>query len=286
MRPRPCRAGFTLIELLVVIAIIAILIALLLPAVQKVRESANRAQCLNNLKQIGLAFHAYHDSYKRFPHANSPTFNSAFTQVLPFIEQDNVYKIYDPSKGPTDPANLNTSKLPIPIYLCPSMQPPPLLQATAYSSYPVSIGSNYAWGPEPDNGVIVRYGSGKVRIGDVGDGSSNTILAGEMGYQLKDYTFTSGPDAGKLRGGNTSWPYGYASYSFGSTLVMVNTVVHTNPAGLIGSGLHGFRSDHTGGCNFVFTDGSVRFVSDRGLTLPNYQALGTRANGEVIVGEF
>jgi prepilin-type N-terminal cleavage/methylation domain-containing protein/prepilin-type processing-associated H-X9-DG protein len=276
---RTSRTGFTLIELLVVIAIIAILLGLLLPAVQKVREAASRVQCQNNLKQLGLALHNYHDARKRFPTASTASFVSAFTQLLPYLEQDAVARRYDPNLQPTDPANFAVTQLPIPTFLCPSMQPPPTPQTTAYSSYAVCIGSTYAWGPGPDNGVIVRHPFGTVRIAAVTDGTSNTVAAGEMGFQLEDYYFTSGPQAGQLRGGNTSWPWGYASYSFGSTLVMMNTRRHAGP--LQASGLHAFRSDHPGGCSFLFADGSVRMLTDGALSLPPYQGLGTRAGGEM-----
>jgi prepilin-type N-terminal cleavage/methylation domain-containing protein/prepilin-type processing-associated H-X9-DG protein len=281
MRTRTRRA-FTLIELLLVIAIIAILIGLFVPAVQQVRAAAQRTECLNNLKQIGLATHSYHDAFKKFPTASTLAFVSAFCQILPYLEQDNVARLYDKTRAPTDPANLPVTTKPIPTYLCPSMALPETLQVTAYSSYAVCIGSNYSWGSAPDNGVIVRHTSPAVRITAVTDGSSNTVLAGEMGFQLKDYLFTSGPDAGKVRGGNTSWPWGYASYSFGSTLNMMNTKSY-GPT-LEAGGLHAFRSDHPGGCHFVFADGSVRFLHDGGLTLPLYQALGTRAGGEVVPG--
>src|SRR4051794_8904446 len=98
-RPRP--QGFTLIELLVVIAIIAVLMALLIPAVQKVRESANRTQCANNLKQIGIAVHAYHDANKLFPDNVRPAIGKSirvrwFTKLLPFLEQQTLYSAYNP----------------------------------------------------------------------------------------------------------------------------------------------------------------------------------------------
>jgi prepilin-type N-terminal cleavage/methylation domain-containing protein/prepilin-type processing-associated H-X9-DG protein len=282
------RGGFTLIELLVVIAIIAILIALLVPAVQKVREAAARTQCQNNLKQVGLALHNFHDSYKKFPTANSPAFGSAFTHILPFVEQDNIRKVYDTNVAPTSPPNNTVTNLPIAIYLCPTMllPPTPAGLSTHYASYAVCMGSNDGWAPPPDNGAIVRSNAtgsttivdGGKRITDVQDGASNTLLAGEMGFQLKDYFFTSGTYAGSPRGGNTSWAFGYTSYSIGSTRVLLNTIV---PPMSVTDRLQTFRSDHTGGCNFLLGDGSVRFIGIS-IDIATYQALGTRSGGEVL----
>ena len=186
------------------------------------------------MKQIGLAMQNFHDSYKRLPTANSPVFDSAFTHILPFVEQDNIRNVYDLNQPPTAPPNNTVTGLPINIYICPSMQPhpsPAAAYSTHYASYAVCIGSNDGWSPPPDNGAIVRSNatgsttlldSGK-RLTDLTDGTSDTFLAGEMGFQLKDYNFSSGPYAGQPRGGNTSWAFGYTSYSFGSTKVMMNT---------------------------------------------------------------
>src|SRR5262245_22541308 len=135
MRSRTLRCGFTLIELLVVIAIIAILIALLVPAVQKVREAATRVETANNLRQIGIAVHAYHDVARSLPHANSPVFVSAFTRILPYVEQDSIAKLYRRDLSPTDPINLAVTKQVIPTFVSPAMQLPPILQDTAYASF-------------------------------------------------------------------------------------------------------------------------------------------------------
>jgi prepilin-type N-terminal cleavage/methylation domain-containing protein/prepilin-type processing-associated H-X9-DG protein len=299
------RRAFTLIELLVVIAIIAILIGLLLPAVQKVREASARMSCQNNLKQIGLALHNFHDTYDRFPTANTPTFSSGFTQILPFLEQENIGRRYNLTLPPSDTsdadgdgfsnASLGASELKT--FRCPSMRTPPTPAAfPGWASYALCIGNqvNPFFGPglggNPpyDNGIIVRLtgggsggatGQSGVRMTTITDGTSNTILTGEMGFQLRDYFFTSGPFAGQLRGGNTQWVWGYASYSFGSTGWPLN-VIEGTPADRIAR-LGAFRSDHTGGANFLFGDGSVRFVRN-GLDLATYQALGTRDGGEIL----
>jgi len=287
---RTKRSGFTLIELLVVIAIIAILIGLLLPAVQKVREAANRMKCSNNLKQVGLAMHNYHDTFERFPTANSPVFGSAFTAILPFVEQDNIRRVYNDSRPPTAPPNTSVTGLPVKIYICPSMQKPPThlsAYTTHYASYGACIGSNDAWiAPAPDNGAIVRSNatgsttivSTGTRFADMTDGTSSTIMVGEMGFQLKDYMFTSGTFAGSVRGGNTSWAFGYASYSFGSTKIMLNTIAPPTSAT---DRLQSFRSDHAHGGNFLFCDGSVTFLRNS-INVDTYRALGTRDAGEVI----
>jgi prepilin-type N-terminal cleavage/methylation domain-containing protein/prepilin-type processing-associated H-X9-DG protein len=289
MQMRFTRRGFTLVELLVVIAIIGVLVALLLPAVQAAREAARRMQCKNSLRQIGIAMHNHHDTFGALPPANSPTFGSSFTLILPFIEQDNIRSVYDPSLSPTVAPNNTVTKLPIKILLCPSMAPPPAppeAYSTHYASYAACIGTTNAWGSPPDDGVIVRTNATgnpvavdqAKRLADITDGTSNTFLVGEMGYQLKDYTFTSGAYAGSPRGGNTAWAFGYASYSFGSTRIPMNTI---KPPTSSTDRLSAFRSDHPGGCNFLLSDGSVHFIADS-IQLDTYHQLATRAGGEVV----
>ena len=197
VHPRKSRhAGFTLIELLVVIAIIAILIALLVPAVQKVREAAARTQCVNNQKQVGLATHNYHDTYRRLPPLDSHTSNPrtgnyrgpiTFT-ILPYIEQEALYKLGMANLGApwdafTDPPtnSRRVRQTPIGIYQCPS-------DPTNSGGFPPSrassqdwAGSNYVanfqvFGAVAQNSARVsQYG-----IGNIPDGSSNVIFFCEM----------------------------------------------------------------------------------------------------------
>ncbi|MGL4423630.1 MAG: DUF1559 domain-containing protein [Gemmataceae bacterium] len=301
---RKSRPGFTLIELLVVIAIIAILIGLLLPAVQKVREAAARSTCQNNLKQLGLAMHGYHDAIGLFPTANSPTFSSSWTYILPYIEQESIQKRYNLALAPTDTTDvdgdgftnaiLGASELKT--FRCPSMVAPPVPAAfPGYASYAVCIGNmpspfsapGTGGNPTLDNGIIIRTTSGGTGVAtgqrgttilSITDGTTNTVLAGEMGFQVKDYLFSSGPNAGQVRGGNTQWVWGYASYSFGSMNWPLNVITGT-PADRIAR-LGGFRSDHTQGANFLFGDGSVKFLRN-GIPELSYRALGSRNGGEV-----
>ncbi len=289
-----CARGFTLVELLVVIAIIGVLVGMLLPAVQSAREAARRTSCLNNLKQLGLATHNFHDSQGRLPVANDMVNNSGFTRVLSYIEEANIESLYDYELPPTDPVNDSLRQTPIAIYRCPSMAPPPdpsLLPG--YSSYLWSIGdiANGFYPPAAgtDNGLLVRttyHGmplrQAGVNFGEVRDGLSKTLLAGETNFSQMDYVWTSGPSQGQLRGGCGEWAWGYAGYSFAGTGTLLNR--HNDPAaGSVTARLSGFRSDHPGGAGFVFGDGSVSFLADD-IDPAVYKGFGTRAGGELTGG--
>jgi len=295
VRPaRRAKQGFTLIELLVVIAIIAVLVSLLLPAVQQAREASRRSQCRNNLKQIGLAFQNYHDGYQTFPNydaGGSISRASAFTAVLPYLDLASAYDLYDFSLGNSDPANLQVVSQRVSAFLCPTatfQRPVPISGCDANDrapgTYAVSSGTlspygSYASG-DPNNGAIVNSGSGITRMRDITDGTTNTLMVGESAWNFADYMFTSGPCLGQQRWGFSYWSSPYPL----STAFTTQPPFNPQEMGGDSSRLYRFRSEHPGQVNFLLCDGSVKFVNeniDQGVL----DALATRA-GDEVVGEY
>ena len=173
---RPYRRAFSLFELLVVIAIIAILLGLLLPAVQKVRAAAARTQSINNLKQIGLSVHNYASSYQnKLPPNDHANHFSAFTHLLPFLEQEALYKTIDLSKGVDDKANAAARKTTLRLFLSPRDPLPGEGREFGPTNYLLCAGSKPDLGK--NNGLFWR--GNKYNIGNVPDGMSNTIFAME-----------------------------------------------------------------------------------------------------------
>jgi prepilin-type N-terminal cleavage/methylation domain-containing protein/prepilin-type processing-associated H-X9-DG protein len=286
------RLGFTLIELLVVIAIIAILIGLLLPAVQKVREAANRMSCSNNLKQIGVALHNYHDTFLQFPpprgDLQSPTQITVFTvyggwmcNILPFIEQENLLKTIKPFTQPAPNGFFNNYGRNVKTYQCPSdgrVARQPSAGNGAPTSYVGVTGENNSATQQingPTNGVFDVNSKG-VRMADILDGTSNTLFVGERPpagdlfwgwWAVSDYdTFISTRQL---------WGF-YSGHVFPGTFRRP-VAFDTNQLNLE---TNHFWSFHSGGANWLFGDGSVKFISYNAsaVTLP----LSTRAGGEVV----
>ncbi len=295
-RPRvsnSARLAFTLVELLVLIAIIGILIALLLPAVQAAREAGRRTQCSNNLKQIGLAVHGYHDIYKRLPPAwtdPARANESAFTHVLPYMEQTSAYHRYDFAQGNSHPNNLQVVAQRIPGFLCPScnyVRQVPITGCDANDrapgTYAFSTGSDDPWAATtPHNGAIVYYRpddatTPATRISSILDGTSNTFLSGESHWGFTDYLFAAGPCTGQARGGFTYWssPYPLAT--------AFTTRGPFNPRSMSGDStrLSNYRSSHPNGVNMGLVDGSVRFLQET-ISSTTLNALATRQGGETV----
>ncbi len=281
IRPTRQPGGFTLIELLVVIAIIAILIALLVPAVQKVREAAARAQCQNNAKQMGLAFHNHHDTFKYFPsgglgpsvaggrtmNGNNPAVYNAQAwgwcyQILPYIEQAPLWRL----PAGQDAAIIAT---PVPIYYCPSRGRTPVVGGIAVSDYAGNGGSYGSWGSltTPVNsldGALTPSSGPRINFAAITDGTSNVLLLAEKWLYFQWYDDrTSGPGSCiDNEGYCDGWDNDTICFSGTTTYAAPNNIVVPQPDGQTGwsCGLI-FGSAHTAGMTAVFCDGSVHFLT-------------------------
>jgi prepilin-type N-terminal cleavage/methylation domain-containing protein/prepilin-type processing-associated H-X9-DG protein len=273
---RVVRPGFTLIELLAVIAIIALLIALLLPAVQYAREAARRASCQNHMKQIGLALHNYAEAHKVLPPAyvdvsDSPGWGWG-AMLLPYVEQTPLFRNLGVSTMPFDGAPSLGSQTIVPVYLCPSDTGPnvnPERGNHAKSNYAGVFGSVEIedW-DEVGNGMF--YVNSSVRWSDVTDGTSNTFAVGERRY---DYP------GGTRRG--AIWVGKYAESAFASNIW---SCVDAPPHKVNGTKEWAFSSAHAGGAYFLLCDGHVQFISES-IDGPTYENLADKGDGNVL-GEF
>ncbi len=307
------RRAFTLIELLVVIAIIAVLIGLLLPAVQRVREAAARTQCVNNLKQIGLGLQSYHDALRTLPpgyqageaYADGATDTApgwgwaAF--LLPYVEQEPLARSIRFDQPPDQsPAAAQAS---IPVYLCPSDTYPPAAFAVpdAFGAAVLSVGPiSYAaccGGDESDTfgptgrGAFSR--NSRTRLTDITDGTSQTILIGERAWANANGTWVGAVPGGVLRRGPLNPCPGSGAASYPAAALALAHAHLNNATTDTDGGLDDFSSRHPGGSNFVFADGHVAFLlsvpsdnADGSYTAASLalQALGTRDGGEVVEG--
>jgi prepilin-type N-terminal cleavage/methylation domain-containing protein/prepilin-type processing-associated H-X9-DG protein len=297
-RKRPevggCRMAFTLIELLVVIGIIAILVSLMAPAVQRIRDAAARAQCSNNLRQIGLALHQYHDASRIFPPGmrwqkgkDQQPLASWMIQILPYIEQQGLWNLtqeaYRKSPRPfNNPPHIGLATV-MPLFVCPSDGRGFNVQFAARDKFNVGL-TNYLGveGLDLNNTNGMLYRDSRVRMADVTDGLSNTLLVGER-PPSPDFQFgwwyagvgqrhTGSCDSvlgvqeqhvGRIvQGGCSPGTYSFVPGSLGNPCDMYH-----------------FWSTHIGGAHFLFADGSVHFVGYGAA--PLLPALASRAGGEV-----
>ncbi len=311
------RFAFTLVELLVVIAIIGILIALLLPAVQAAREAARRMSCANHLKQLGLALHNYHDTYKRFPfgtrqddpsnprrpnypwEAGNHRKGSMLVKLLPYIEQAPLYQSLD-FKGDVNaqlavlgfgPGEPPTIRCPSGTYensstgqsnYAPSMgnQAMPGRSCTAYP------GNNFGNGPVAHgstgngaqvSGVFSRYSWWSAKFRDITDGTSNVIAMGEILPYCGDH------HRGGWANPNALWTATTAPINFPTCPDVAPGFEGTDGCNAHGNWQtsQGYKSKHPGGAQFVFGDGSVHFLAET-IDYITYQRLGDRRDGQPV----
>jgi prepilin-type N-terminal cleavage/methylation domain-containing protein/prepilin-type processing-associated H-X9-DG protein len=280
------RPAFTLIELLVVIAIIGILIALLLPAVQKVRAAAARVQCANNLKQIGLALHNYAGVRGNYPSAYvAQQLNPGWgwgSGILPFVEQDPLYQLagvetlkFGNGANPALPNASTQTKLKV--FRCPADTGPdlnPLRLDFAMSNYRAVAGPiTYPWFTADLDMGGVMFQNSKIRITDITDGTSNTLAVGECMFN-------------EVTGKRAALWSGMTGLRDGSIWISdVMWWVDESTARINGDAPQAFSSRHTGGAFFAFCDGSVRFFREGG-DVNTLKWLAGRNDGHVVNFDF
>jgi prepilin-type N-terminal cleavage/methylation domain-containing protein/prepilin-type processing-associated H-X9-DG protein len=292
------RNGFTLIELLVVIAIIAILIALLVPAVQKVRESAARLQCQNNLKQIGIALHSYYGRMKYFPpgyaDGNTNPGSDASLDVGPgwgwasyLLNDLDQAPLYSQINFSQNVGTNSACQKVLPVFLCPSDTQLPTF--TVYNTTVVVAQGNYiasngtletSFYPGSNNGAFLR--NSKFTMANITDGLSNTLFVGERNTGHSKTTWAGAVRGGLVTADQSPDPVGNAEFASALVLAHGSATHLPNDPALWDADV--FYSKHLGGVNFLLGDGSVRMVNSS-INGAVYEALLGRNDG-IPVGDY
>ena len=311
---RDRRSAFTLVELLVVIAIIGVLVALLLPAVQAAREAARRTACTNNLHQIGIAIHNYHDTQlvlpygSDYPYLNRNTWSKA---ILPYMELQNHFDKFDHTKPFADTANAPLCTIPIKTYICPSdpRALTPILEnrgeagasnpsSCTMLSYPACMGPTHPDAcfycsdptPSPTNWCCLGCNFGTFGCGGSPDGST----AGMFGRWTNRMMFANVTDglsntimAGETIPSHYIWNGVFcANFPVSSTNIPINTKfkdggLHGGHGLMMWARSSGYKSYHQGGAMFVFGDAAVKFLPQN-IDFKAYNHMGTREGGETV----
>ena len=319
---KTCRA-FTLVELLVVIAVIGMLVAMLLPAVQAAREAARRNDCLNRIRQLGLAFHLFHDAQKRFPSAyeSTPIPGDPFgppnpttrdrapgwawgTQILPYLEQQTVEDTFDRKLPCWHANNAAAAQMQLTVFLCPTAtgadEPFDVIDTSGgklatfgRSCYVANVGQEEPWGfPLDDYSGVVDgpiYRNSRTKAKDVTDGLSKTVFLGEHHPVLSSKTWV-----GVVPGATVCPTPRFALSACDNAATLVN--VHSGPAsGEFPPAIHPPNSplchvcqmyaEHPGGCNVMLGDGSARFI-DEMINQVTWAALSSRAMGDPVEADY
>jgi prepilin-type N-terminal cleavage/methylation domain-containing protein/prepilin-type processing-associated H-X9-DG protein len=284
------RSAFTLVELLVVIAIIGVLVGILIPAVQAAREAARRATCKNNLRQTGLALHSYHDARRSLPTgwlgfdaAGRPDAEGErawgwASRILPFVEEDPLFKSIRFDRPITDPVNRGPRETVLPVYLCPSDATPPTftLQREAGGQPIVDLSrSNYVgvYGTReleefPNEGDGIFFHNSRTQFKHIVDGLSKTFIVGERSSHL----------------GSSTWVGVLPDGEEAIARIVGSGDLPPNPASLDNGHLDDFSSYHPSGTHFLFADGAVTMIGDE-IDPAVYKAMCTRAGQEILRSE-
>ena len=287
------RRAFTLIELLVVIAIIAVLIALLLPAVQQAREAARRTQCRNNMHQIGLALHNYHDTHmifppgvtKTYPNRSMPGGTTWMTMILPFVDEAALYNAYNSNLPNYDPPNTTVSRQILNQYLCPSdatttgldtqNEGPNCYSGNGGRELNYACDNKFYWETPATMRGLFEIDS-NCRIRDIRDGTSQTFAVGEK-------TYCGDPSSNGWADGRYDAPIKCCGCPGSASCYAYNHQLNSfTSSGLAPS--RSFTSLHEGGGFFLFCDGAVRFISEN-IDHGTYRSLASVAGNEIIDDE-